>query len=78
MRAHWGYGFFIWRDGADSPGVVDPNYIYPALLERVRDFVLTGQPPVDPEESVEVVAFMEAANESLAQGGRTVVLKRPG
>lgn len=77
QRAHWGYGFTIWRDQADVPGIVDAAYIYPALLAQIRDFVLTGKAPVDPEESVEMVAFMEAANESMAQGGQTVILKRP-
>jgi hypothetical protein len=56
-------------------GVVDPQYIYPALLREVKAFIETGKSPVDPDQSVQVVAFMEAANESMAQGGKPVALK---
>ena len=74
-RPHWSYGFTIWREKADAVAVVDTQYIYPNLLSEIRKFIATGQSPVPPEQSVEVVAFMEAANESMAHSGRPVDLQ---
>jgi hypothetical protein len=51
---------------------VDTSRIYPALLQEIKRFIETRQPPVDPEESVEGIAFMVAANESMAQDGAPV------
>jgi len=45
----------------------------PLLVEIVR-FFKTGKPPLSPEESLAVIAFMEAANESQRQGGRPVTI----
>ena len=39
--------------------------VYQGLLERIRAFVATGVPPGCPEESIEVIAFLQAANESM-------------
>ncbi|HHX38433.1 MAG TPA: Gfo/Idh/MocA family oxidoreductase [Armatimonadetes bacterium] len=74
-RGHWSYGFTLWREKADQMAVVDPAHIYPALLREVKAFIETGKSPVDPEQSVEMVAFMAAANESMANGGKPVALK---
>jgi predicted dehydrogenase len=45
---------------------------YKALDEQIGRFFKTGQPPVAAEETVELMAFMEAADESKRQGGRPV------
>lgn len=45
----------------------------PLVVEIVR-FFRTGQPPVSAEETVEMFAFMEAADESKRQGGRPVTI----
>lgn len=52
--------------------VVDTSGIYPALIEEIRTFVATEDTSVDPVESVEVIAFIEAANESMERGGEAV------
>ncbi len=46
----------------------------PLLVEIVR-FLETGTPPVAPEETVRIFAFMEAADQSLARGGEEVSLR---
>ncbi len=46
----------------------------PLLIEIVR-FFKTGKPPVSPEESLAVIAFMEAANESKRLGGCPVTIE---
>jgi hypothetical protein len=38
-------------------------------------FFHTGQPPVSPEETLEIYAFMEAADESKRQTGASVTLE---
>ena len=47
---------------------------YRALLVEVVKFFQTGMPPVPPEETLEIMAFMEAADLSKARGGAPVAL----
>src|SRR5690606_8643099 len=42
---------------------------YDPLLLQIINFFDTGIPPVKPEETLEIYAFMEAADRSKAQGG---------
>jgi predicted dehydrogenase len=46
---------------------------YAGLLEHVIRMIETGKPPIDPEETVEIVRFIEAANES-RETGKTLEL----
>ncbi|HVM48516.1 MAG TPA: Gfo/Idh/MocA family oxidoreductase, partial [Candidatus Acidoferrum sp.] len=48
---------------------------YQPLVEAIMKFFQTGVAPVQPEETVEIIAFMEAADLSKAQGGAPVKLK---
>ena len=45
---------------------------YEALCRQIGRFFRTGIPPVSAEETLEIFAFMEAADESVAQGGAPV------
>jgi predicted dehydrogenase len=45
---------------------------YKPLAEQIGKFFKTGQPPIAPEETIELIAFMEAADESKRQGGKPV------
>jgi hypothetical protein len=45
---------------------------YAPLIREVMKFFQTGVPPIPPEETIELFAFMEAADESKRQGGRPV------
>ncbi|MFM9001726.1 MAG: Gfo/Idh/MocA family protein [Opitutia bacterium] len=47
---------------------------YEVLLEAVVGMFRTGKAPVSPEETLELYAFMEAADESKRQGGAEVKL----
>ena len=47
---------------------------YEALCREIGRFFRTGVVPVSPEETLEIFAFMEAADESLRQGGKPVAL----
>ena len=48
---------------------------YEPLLRAILTFFRTGVAPVDRKETIEIYTFMEAANESIRQGGRPVSLK---
>jgi predicted dehydrogenase len=48
---------------------------YDVLLFAVIEMFRTGKPPVPPEETLELYAFMEAADESKRRGGAEVTLK---
>ena len=47
---------------------------YEPLCLQVARFFRTGKPPVSAEETIEIFTFMEAADESLRQGGKPVAL----
>ena len=79
MRKNWTYTGYIlpekkpkeWRD----PAILFDGYPgYEALLEQVVQFFKTGIPPITPEECLEVMAFMEAAEMSAKRGGEPVTI----
>ena len=47
---------------------------YKGLMEAVVAFFQTGKPPVSPEETLEIYAFMDAADKSKQLGGKPVPL----
>ena len=59
-----------------SKGIVqaDKSGDYDALCVEIGRFFKTGRPPVSAEETIEIFAFMEAADLSKQQGGAPVVL----
>jgi len=66
-------------DNGEAPAGAFEGY-EPLVVEIIK-FFQTGVAPVSPEETIEIFAFMEAADESQRQGGRPVkisdVLKKP-
>ena len=60
--------------GGESPvGSFDG---YAPLVVEIMKFFKTGKSPVDPEETIEMFAFMEAADQSKRQGGAEVRLSQ--
>jgi predicted dehydrogenase len=49
---------------------------YEPLLVEIVKFFKTGRAPVTAEQTLEILAFMEAADESKRQGGRPVSIKK--
>lgn len=49
---------------------------YEPLLKEIVQFFKTGEPPVKAAETLEICAFMEAADESKRKGGVPVQLKK--
>jgi hypothetical protein len=60
-----------------SKGVVPSGGFegYKPLVIEIVKFFKTGQPPVSAEETIEMFAFMEAADESKRQGGCPVTIE---
>ena len=48
---------------------------YRPLVEQIVKFFQTGKPPVPNEETLEILAFLDAAQRSKEQGGRPVALR---
>ena len=67
------YGAMVFGTKGNAPS---GNFAgYQPLLVEIAKFFKTGKPPVSPEETIEILAFMEAADESKRQNGRPVKLK---
>lgn len=47
---------------------------YKVLLDRILDYLVSGEAPVSLDETVEIFTFMEASNLSLERGGKSVSL----
>ena len=67
-----GYGSTVFGTKGIVPGGGFDGY-EPLIVEIVR-FFKTGKPPVTAEETLEIFAFMEAADESKRRGGSPVTL----
>jgi hypothetical protein len=68
-----GYGALAFGAGGIALGEGDGGY--EPLLAEVCRFFRTGRPPVAAEETLEIFAFMEAADESRRRGGEPVTLR---
>lgn len=68
-----GYGSTVFG----TKGIVEGGGFdgYEPLIVEIIKFFKTGIPPVSPDETLEIIAFMEAADESKRQGGRPVTLQ---
>ena len=67
-----GYGGIAFGEKGTAP--LGPYNGYEPLLKEIVAFFRSGQPPVSAEETIEIFAFMEAADESKRQGGAAVRL----
>ena len=79
LRKNWNYTGYVQPEkkpqGWTAPSVLFDGYPgYEPLLEQIVTFFKTGVPPVPPEECLEVMAFMEAAEMSAKRGGIPVTL----
>jgi predicted dehydrogenase len=74
LTGHKGYGLTVHGETAVFNLVEEPSY--EALCRQIGRFFKTGRAPVSPHETLEIYAFMEAADESLRMGGAPVELSR--
>jgi predicted dehydrogenase len=73
LRGKSGYGATVFG----SKGIAQSGGYggYQPLLVEICKFFRTGTPPVGHDETLEILAFMEAADESKRQGGAPVSLE---
>ena len=72
-QGHPGYGATVFGTKGIAPA---GNYAgYEPLVVEIVKFFKTGKAPVSAEETIEIFAFMEAADESKRQGGKPVTIE---
>ena len=69
------YGFTLYGEKGVKTEAVGSKYIYRELLKKVVGMFETRQIPIDPRETLEIVAFIEAARRSAEGGGASVEIK---
>jgi Oxidoreductase family, NAD-binding Rossmann fold len=72
-HGHASYGATVFGSGGVVQGGGDGGY-EPLIVEIVK-FFKTGEPPVSALETLEIFAFMEAADESKRQNGASVTIE---
>jgi predicted dehydrogenase len=68
------YGAIVYGSGGIGSHEVEGGSMYRALVEEIVKFFRTGVPPVPPDETLEIFAFMQAAQVSKDRGGQVVHL----
>jgi hypothetical protein len=57
-----------------SPAKFEFSYV--PLVREIVKFFQTGKPPIDPAETLEIFAFLDAAQKSREQGGKPVKVRK--
>ncbi len=70
-----GYGFIGFAEKGIQPVTIGTKFIYRELLKKIVEMFKTGKSPLDIAETVEIVAFIEAANKSGANHGTGETVK---
>ncbi|WP_409013367.1 Gfo/Idh/MocA family protein [Dyadobacter sp. CY343] len=70
-KNHYGGTVFT----VDGNQILGPYAGYEPLLAHIVKYFNTGEIPVSPEETIEIFTFMEAADESKRQSGKSVTLE---
>lgn len=70
-----GYGFIAFAEKGTKAVTVGTSVIYRELLKKVVETFQTGRPPVDPAETLELIAFIEAAYKSGTNHGAVEAVK---
>lgn len=68
------YGFTVFCEKKVVPASINAGFIYRELLKRIVRMFETGEPPIDIRETLEIVAFIEAATASAKRDGERVPL----
>lgn len=76
LRPYGDYGAVAFREKQVIPGPNKLKVNYAPMLKEIVKFFETKVPPVPNEETLEIFAFMDAAQKSKEQGGRPVKVKQ--
>jgi len=69
------YGFVGFSEKTVQPVTVGTKFIYRELLKKIVEMFKTGKSPLEIAETIELVAFIEAANKSGANHGTGETIK---
>lgn len=75
LRPYGDYGAVVFRPKQVLESPSRPADSYRPLLVEIMKFFETGQPPVPNRETLEIFAFMDAAQRSKEQGGKPMRLR---
>lgn len=75
LRPYGGYGAVVFRKDTVVQSPAKPKSDYENLVKEIVKFFQTKQPPVPNEETLEIFAFMDAAQRSKAAGGKPMRLR---
>lgn len=70
-----GYGFTAYCEKTVVRTSINAGYIYRELLRQIVRMFETGEAPIDISESIEIVAFIEAAAKSAVNDGAKIALE---
>jgi hypothetical protein len=70
-----GYGFVGFAENGIKPVTIGTKFIYRELLKQIVEMFKSGKAPLDVAETIEIVAFIEAANKSGANHGAGETVK---
>ncbi|MBM1107777.1 Gfo/Idh/MocA family oxidoreductase [Aurantibacter crassamenti] len=73
-RPHWEIGFGGIAFGEKGNLTMGPHNGYTTIVKEIVSFFKTHEAPVLPQETLEIYAFMEAADESKRNNGATILL----
>ena len=74
LRDSWNYGAIVFRGKEVAQSRPDMKADYTLLVKEIVKFFETKKPPVANEETLEIFAFMDAAQKSKERGGAPVRL----
>ncbi len=77
QRPYGKYGAVVFLKTQKLNVNTDIQFSYVPLVKQIVTFMQTKMPPVPNQETLEIFEFMDAAQRSLAQGGRAVQLLHP-
>lgn len=75
LRPYGGYGAVLYRKDTVVQSPAKPKAGYEPLVQEIVKFFQTKTPPVPNEETLEIFAFMDAAQRSKAAGGAPMKLR---
>lgn len=75
LRPSGGYGATVFRPKQVVQSSPNAKSSYVPLLRHILEFFKTGKPPVANEETLEIFAFLDAAQRSKAAGGKPMRLR---
>jgi hypothetical protein len=75
LRPSGPYGVVIYRPKAIVESPPNVPFSYAPLVREIVAFFQTGKPPVSNEETLEIFAFMDAAQRSKEAGGKPMRLR---